>query len=162
MNGFFDGINEFFGKLSSSDNNDNNSYSDDTCLLTIPVKSMKIGGLRLFLTLYLMGQQNTPEKGSWQAIQRTESNIDMYYKDESAYLSINFQDDNEKKNISIERVGAKPSVSYTMQESVILHGVLDELQLMASNVEIDESDRLLILNEPGDAIDKAREVLSFS
>jgi hypothetical protein len=49
-----------------------------------------------------------------------------------------------------------------MQESVIIQGLLDELDTISQDEEIPLNDRLLVLKEPGDAIDVARESLAFS
>ena len=61
--------------------------------------------------------------------------------------------------IKAERYGAKPSLQYLLQESMLLHSVLDELEKTATGVEeIEEEKRLLQLREK-DGIDKARTKL---
>lgn len=169
MAGFLDDIGKFFedmGKSNSGGNDDAESGDEDseyygtTRVLTIPVDSLKIGGLRLYLAFYLMGEQNTPDKGSWRSNQVGDSGIDVYYQDRTGALMLNLDD--EAKCISIDRLGSAPSNAYLMQESAMIGGLLDELDRIASDEEIDVSDRLIQLAAPGDAIENARETLAFS
>lgn len=110
---------------------------------------------------YLMGMQNTPDPNSWKADQPTtdegEYVVDLFFHDRSAMLSIELADD----KITIDRIGSTPSTAYIMQESVILEGILDELHQCAFDEEIEEENRLLILREPKDAIENARDALAF-
>jgi hypothetical protein len=79
----------------------------------------------------------------------------MYFiKDNSAMFQITIDDD----AIRVDRNG-KPSLQYLLQESVVLHGVLDELNTLCFDGEIAVENRLLQLKEPGDAIEKARMIL---
>jgi len=128
-------------------------------LFEIPAKSMKPGGLRLFLSLHLMGQQNTPNKGSWKALQMEDgAAIDMVFHDESGSLAIRFFDD----KIAVDRLGKAPSLQYLIQESVILQGFLDELSAICFEGDVEEGNRLLVMDEPGDWIERARATTSFS
>lgn len=62
--------------------------------------------------------------------------------------------------IKADRYGQKPSLQYMLNESIMLHGLLDELNTLAFGVEdIEEDKRLIQLNDPGDAIDLARAKL---
>mmetsp|Transcript_18614 Transcript_18614/g.53115 ORF Transcript_18614/g.53115 Transcript_18614/m.53115 type:complete len:241 (-) Transcript_18614:171-893(-) len=169
-NNIFDDIRNFFdGNDGNNDNNGGNGSSnaedddDDipagtTRIATIPVKSIKPGGLRLFLMFYLMGQQNTPEQNSWRADQPISDDhvVEMYYHDASAMLTVELME----TEIRIDRTGSMPSMQYLMQESVIVQGILDELQQCSSDDGVDEADRLLI-PEPKDAIENAMESISF-
>ena len=166
LNSFFDDVGKFFEQMGGKDDSnesesdeDDNEYAGATRLLTIPAKSIKPGGLRLLLMFYLMGQQNTPEPGSWKADQPTtdEYVVDMYYHDRTAALMVKLTED----EISIDRIGSAPSNAYLMQESIIIDGILDELQVCVTQVDIKDEDRLLLLPEPQDAIEKARESLAF-
>jgi len=125
----------------------------------VPVKQIKPGGLRLFLMFYLLGMQNTPDRGAWKADQptRDEYVIDYYFHDRTAMLTIEMTEE----EITIDRIGAVPSNSYAMQETVIVQGILDELDQCAFDESIGEEDRLLLLTEPQDAIAQARSALSF-
>ena len=67
----------------------------------------------------------------------------------------------ETNRIIVDRMGTSPSNAYIMNESVIIDGLLDELDTIARDEEIAMEDRLLVLKEPGDAIDAARESLAF-
>ena len=67
----------------------------------------------------------------------------------------------ETNRIIVDRMGTSPSNAYIMNESVIIDGLLDELDTIARDEGIAMEDRLLVLKEPGDAIDAAREGLAF-
>lgn len=129
-------------------------------LVTLPVHEIKPGGLRLFLMFYMMGMQNTPDRNSWKADQPSAEDyvVDMYFHDRSAVLSVEL--DQDARTVTIDRVGSAPSTQYLMQESVIVQGVLDELEECAKDEKIPVNDRLLILKED-DSIEKAREALAF-
>ena len=170
-------------------------------LFRIPAKQLKPGGLRLFLMFYLMGMQNTPDRNTWRADQRLMSvNMSpkgvgddeeeeektyvlemLYDKDRSGMLQIELLPANggrrKRAEIRIYRCGSRPSTSYLMQESVIVDGVLDELQNISGEKDntgtippgdsdpdeapIADEDRLLI-TDPPNAIESARESLAFS
>lgn len=117
-----------------------------------------MGGLRFTLGLILISKQNEPNKGTWKANQAGDGVLDMYFLvDNTAMFSI----DMNEKSITIDRYGATPSLQYMLQESLILHEVLDELETLAFGGEEDIADenRLVQLMEPGDAIKIAREKL---
>lgn len=166
---------------------DDTATSYPLLLFEIPVKEMKVGGLRFLLGLLLMGKRNIPEVGSWKVTQANDGVLDVLYtKDETASFSITFLE----KKIILERWGTAkqvpPSLQYQLQESILLHSILDELETLSaygnkqdgrSNTnynnensnqsnqsnekteEIEDSDRLLTLIEPGDAIQIARSKL---
>lgn len=189
------------------DEDDEDELPAGTSLLfKIQAKQLKPGGLRLFLMFYLLGMQNTPDKNTWRADQRLmsvnaspkgyEDNesedepedkkyvLEMLYDvDRTGMLQIELLPEKAHKQaqIRIYRCGSRPSTSYLMQESVIVDGVLDELQNIAgekdlattiprsdnpdigteNQPEIAEEDRLLI-TDPPNAIEAARESLAFS
>lgn len=64
-----------FENLTNGHGNGGDNSSDDylpagtSIIASIPVQSLKPGGLRLFLMFYLLGMQNTPDKGTWKAHQ---------------------------------------------------------------------------------------------
>jgi hypothetical protein len=120
-------------------------------------KTMKSGGLRLYCNLYLMGLQNTPEKGCWKASQSDNSEVNLRYCDLSGSIIIQFTDD----GVTIDRLGSSPSMKYLMHESIILNGFLDELQGIVNGGDIIVENRLLTLVD-SNAIDKARGAVSFS
>lgn len=164
MSNFFDDMGYFFSNMMGGVNNNNNNDHDDDSLGTIRLvelsaASIKPGGLRLFLMLYLMGMQNTPDHRSWAVDQPTGDlyAIDCYYHDKTAVLMIRLTND----TITIDRFGSTPSMSYVMQESVIVDGILDELSSCAFDENVVDNDRLLQLPDPKDAIEKARENLAF-
>ena len=137
------------GNISpSSDDEPNN-------ILEIQCKSMKLGGLRFALGLFLIGQQNNPVKGSWAANQATETTLDMYYEDGTGMFTVRLSD----KSITVERNGSKPSLRYLLNESVMLHCLIDELNSLATEGDdIKDEDRLLHFATE-DILSKAREKL---
>ena len=138
-----------------------NDPNAPTKILEIPIKAKK-GGLRVALSFFLLGLQNEPTKGSWRFVQQDDVPLGMIFKDESAMFSIGLGDE----SITIERhtdAGNRPSLFYQLQESVILHKVLDELHALAfgkgdDGQDIEDDDRLLVL-QGKDAIDEARKEL---
>lgn len=105
-----------------------------------------------------MGEQNTPDRMSWRADQPSveEYIVDMIFHDGTGRLTVELLED----EIRIDRTGSRPSTAYLMQESVVVQGMLDELHQCASDENVVEADRLLI-PEPADAIENAREELAF-
>jgi hypothetical protein len=176
---FFDDIFKFFDPSHSSNSNNKESDSDSSSLgdsddededddatpagttriVSIPVQSIKPGGLRLFLMFYLLGMQNTPDKNTWSANQPStdEYVLEFWFRDRSAVLTLTL----ESNRISLDRTGSSPSVAYLMQETSVVQGILDELQQMASDDQVDVKDRLLVLAHP-DSIQRARDSLAFS
>ena len=122
-------------------------------IMEIPVKSIKKGGLRMVIGLCLIGLQNTPDTGSWRANQASNTVLDMIFRDNAAKFSVVLED----SVIAIERYG-QASLPYLLQESVILHRVLDELHDLAFNSEVEPENRLLQL-EAVNAIEEARSTL---
>ena len=169
LENFFN-LNSKFNKkkidMNDGDNVDSNIIGDGeeidedypgcTNIFTIKVKSIKVGGCRLFLSLFIMGQSNIPTKGSWKMNQNGDGGIDIYYKDTSGALIIEFKND----AIVVKRLGSSPSMEYLMQESSMLTGMLDQLDEIAMDSSINESDRLICLDD--DEINVVRESLSFT
>ena len=167
FNGLFDGIGKQLFGDNDGDKSDNGGNmntkiiapGDQNRVFEIPAKSMKPGGLKLFLSLHLMGQQNTPNKGSWKVLSTDDGNVDMIFHDESAGLLVRFLDD----KIAVDRWGNTPSLQYLIQESVILNGFLDELQAISLEGDVKEEDRLFVVREESSgAIEQARNAISFS
>jgi hypothetical protein len=146
-------------------NNNSNDAEDEMAagefnVITIPVKALKPGGLRLFLMFYLLGIQNSPDKSTWRADQPTteEYVVDFWYHDNSAVLSVTLSE--EKKGVIINRVGSRPSTGYMIQESLVVQGLLDELETMANDPEVAAENRLLI-PATEQTIEMARDALAF-
>ena len=166
-NGFLEGLFGLGKQMFGGDDDDNDgdrsviemAPGDTNRIFEIPAKSMKQGGLKLFLSLHLMGQQNTPNPGSWKVLKTDDGTVDMIFHDETAGLSVRFMED----KIAVDRWGANtPSLQYLIQESVILNGFLDELDSVVNEGDVSEENRLFVLEEPGDAIESARKAISFS
>jgi hypothetical protein len=157
----FDGIGRFF----SSDNNENrdrnaddDGYLGSTRLVSLEVESIKPGGLRLFLMLFLLGMQNNPEKGTWRIDQPTSDEyvVDLYFHDQTGAMMVRLAED----KVTIDRLGSTPSTAYIMQEAVVVDGILEEMQKMATDCDIKRDDRLILLRDDSE-ITSARESLSF-
>lgn len=127
-------------------------------IFKIKAKSLKVGGCRLYLSLFLVGEVNSPDKGTWRMDQNEDGGIDLYYKDATGAMMIMFHDD----EITVNRIGSAPSMNYLMSETSLVNGMLDQLDDIAFDTSIEEKDRLILLHEPGDAIDNVRESLSFN
>lgn len=157
----FDGLSGFFSSDENEDNEndvDDGSYLGSTRLVSLEVESIKPGGLRLFLMFYLLGIQNNPEKGTWRIDQPTgdEYIVDLYFHDKTGALMVSLAED----RVTIDRLGSTPSTAYIMQEAVVVDGILDEMQRMATDQDIKRDDRLILLKDDS-AICSAREALAF-
>jgi len=166
-------------KTSNNKPNDNLSepdFSSAQTLMEIPATQIKVGPLRFLLQLFLAGDvANRPTPKSWFIAQRgvdgdeqddNKQSIEVYYQDGSGMVTIELQTD----KIVISRVGARPSLVYQLQESVLLHSVLDELSRAAFDQPVDEhgrptgtviepSQRLLQLDNEK-ALEEARKTLT--
>lgn len=121
-------------------------------VLDIPAKAIKIGALRFLLQIHLVGEQNNPNPQTWLMKDGGESELDLYFYDGTGMFSL----DLTEYQIKVTRYGEKPSLQYQIQESVLLHSVLDELHKTAFEVDdIEEEKRLLRLNDDN-AIESAR------
>jgi hypothetical protein len=119
----------------------------------LPANDVKIGPLRFFLQIHLVGEQNKPEPKSWLTKQgEQDGELQVYYKDGTGMLSIELQE----YGIKMVRYGERPSLQYQLQESVLLHSVLDELLDIATVEDIEPTKRLLVLKQDDD-IQLARE-----
>ena len=130
------------------------AISNPTRLFNIPASGVKSGGLRFALGLHLIGLQNTPDEGSWRANQASNTVLEMIFRDNSAMFTITLGDE----GISVDRFGT-PSLPYLLQESLILHSVLDEINNLANEGDIEVQDRLLQLEGSEDSIAAARSTL---
>jgi len=160
MDEFFNKIEKMFGNNNDSDstqvgNSGTGTINDE--VLRIPVKSMKVGGLRLFLTLYLMGQ----ESKTWK-ISSDDDTINLFFNDGSIVLSIELSLD--ESAIIFRRLSNTGSpnmpVSYIGEEGAIVNCILDELDKMAYDDNVKFDDRLLSV-ERDDVLSDAREKFSF-
>uniref|UniRef100_A0A7R9WB48 Uncharacterized protein n=1 Tax=Pseudictyota dubia TaxID=2749911 RepID=A0A7R9WB48_9STRA len=143
-------IGGLFGKKETADPNAPKRIFDVPC----EAGTVKVGGLRFALGLHLIGQQGNPEKGTWLANQADDGVLDMFFKDKTGMFSVTL----DENSISVDRYGPRPSLQYLLQESVVLHDLLDELNSLAfEGDDIEDENRLL--RPKGDAIEKSRETL---
>lgn len=139
---------------SSNDQNDNGRSKT---LLELPAKNVKIGALRFLLNIVLVGEQNNPEPKSWMTKQVDSGDLQVYYSDGTGMLSVQFKE----YGLTFQRHGTQPSLTYQLQESILLHKILDELRSVAMDVleeGVAKEKRLLILQD-NESIDRAREKL---
>jgi hypothetical protein len=127
-------------------------------VIELPAKDVKIGALRFLLQIHLVGEQNKPVPKSWMTRQGDEAgDLRVYYQDGTGMLSIELQE----YAIKMVRYGERPSLQYQLQESVLLHSVLDELSNVALGVAEDNiaQDKRLLQLLDDSAIEKARAKL---
>lgn len=151
-------IGNLFGGLFGQDRGggDSDGGSAGAKVLDIPANTVKIGPLKFYLQIFLVGEQNKPVKGAWTLNQNDDrGTLDMYYGDGTGMFSI----DLKEYGIAVQRYGQRPSLQYVLQESVLLHAMLDELNQIAFEVDdIDQDKRLLQFADPK-ALSKVRESL---
>ena len=124
-------------------------------VLDIPAGRVKPRPLRFFLQMYILGQQNSKETRAWLPKESDDGGMEVYYKDGTGMCKILLEAD----SITVQRHGQRPSLEYQLQESLLLHGVLDELNTIAFGDEEDVKEEERLLNLSDDAIDKARASL---
>lgn len=140
-------------------NNNNNPVID---VFEIPTKVIKTKPLKFFLQIFFAGIQNTPFKGAWllNANEEVEEYLEIYFQDASGMLSIEFD---ESFGLRIRRKGKRPSLQYMLQESVLLHAVLDELEAIAfgeGDGDVKDDERLLqFSDENQDILSRVRAQL---
>ncbi len=145
-----------FGGLFGKKEVENQDPSVPTRLFDIPCKNLKLGGCRFALGLFLIGQQGTPVKGTWMANQANDGVLDMFHTDNTAMFSVIMTE----TSIAVDRYGLQPSLQYQLQESLILHNLLDEIQTLAlEGEEVEEENRLIVFADPETAISDARTKL---
>jgi len=154
-------LNGLFGAGDTVDPTTEEDIAAPKRILSFACDSVKQGALRFTLGLYLIGQQNNPTKSSWTANQADDGGLNMYYMDKTAMFSVTLSDN----SVMVDRYGSSPSLRYMLQESVLLHGFLDELESLATgnsddgDDDIKDENRLLIMTEPNTAFENARGML---
>jgi len=147
---------------ASNIGNTNDPVAD---VMNIPAKVIKTKPLKFFLQLFFVGKQNEPFKGAWllNANEEVEECLEVYFSDGTGMLSVQFDPD---YGLKIQRKGKRPSLQYMLQESVLLHLVLDELEAIAfgqgddDGQDVKEEERLLqFTDENRDILSRAREKL---
>lgn len=124
-------------------------------ILDIPTTNIKVGPLKFFLQIFLVGEQNNPLPNSWILNQNDETQtLDMYHTDGTGMFSI----DLKEYGMTVKRHGQAPSLQYQLQESVLLHALLDEVEGIAFAEDIELDKRLVQLQEEN-ALQKARDTL---
>lgn len=150
--GLFGGVGDAVKNMMGGDNNNQNG--GPKTVFEIPVDNIKQGPLRFFLQIYIVGQKNSQDSQTWLPREAEDGGLEVYFKDATGMCKIAL----EPNAIKAERHGQKPSLQYILQESVMLHGILDELNTIAFEADVEDDSKRLLLVEDG-AIDKARETL---
>ena len=146
-------VGNLFGGVFGGDKKESKGATE---IISLPVSNVKIAPLKFFLQIYLVSEQNNPVQGSW-VLNNNEENgsLDMYYKDGTGMFAIAIAEN----SVIFDRYGQRPSLEYMLQESVMIHGVLDEISEIAfGDQEIEQSKRLLQIAEK-DILDAARAKL---
>ena len=157
-------LHNLFGNLfgqqeSSNQASDNNPVVD---VIEIPTKLVKIKPLKFFLQIFFVGIQNTPFKGAWllNANEEVEDYLEVYFNDGTGMLRVEFD---VGFGLKITRKGTRPSLQYMLQESVLLHAVLDELEAIAfgeGDGDVKDEERLLQFTEENqDILERERAKL---
>lgn len=142
-----------FGKLEGLLGGNNSDQGPKT-VLDLAASDVKVGALRFLLNIHLVGECNKPEPKSWLTREGDYGVLNIYYQDGTGMLSLELQE----YSIKAIRYGEKPSLQYVLQESVLLHSILDEISDVAFEVEAEEKKRLLRFPDET-VIEKARETL---
>lgn len=144
-----------YGQSTNEGETEEEADPNRSLLFEIPVESIKIGSLRLALGMFLVGRQNTPSRNSWKANQSSENILHMIFGDQTAMISITLKPNAIVVSRHTDGIHP-PSLMYQLQESVLLHSVLTEIDTLAFGAEGGES-RLIELKKS--AIGKARSTL---
>jgi hypothetical protein len=149
-------VGNLFGGLFGQEKQAPAANNGPKMVIDMPAINVKVGPLKFFLQIYLVGSQNNPVKGSWVLTTNDENGaLQMYYKDGTGMFALGLKEN----SIDVQRFGERPSLEYLLQESVMLHGVLDEINQIAFEVEDIEEEKRLLRFADDDAISKARENL---
>jgi len=114
---------------------------------------LKLGGLRMLLSLVLVSSQNKPEKGSWTPRQ-TDKELRMRWNKTGDEVIITLFE----RGVSVSRESVVQNLEYLLHESLLLHSVLDELEELSSDPEILEENRLISFTSV-ETINTARNML---
>lgn len=125
-----------------------------TTIFEIPTKDVKVGALQFVIQIHMVTVGNKPTKGTWFPKQNDDGGLDLYFKDGSGMCTIVVSE----YMVKAERYGSTPSLQYMLQESVLLHSVLDELEKTAFEPDVEPEKRLIQLREE-DGFEKARLTL---
>jgi hypothetical protein len=105
--------------------------------LTLP-PDVDMDGLLQSIGTYLVSRQNKPNVGAWTVSKYKDRILHVLFKDHSAMFSVEFVKSSSR--IVVQRhtdTTKRASLQYMLQESVMLHGVLDEVSSLVSDSTID-------------------------
>lgn len=96
-------------------------------IVDLPMQYVK-SSIRVLLSFHLMAHQHTPSQDSWKLVQTEEIPLGMLFRDHTALLVVRIV----SNRIRIERHPAGPNVLpslvYQLQESLLVHAILDHLE----------------------------------
>eukprot|EP00986_Skeletonema_menzelii_P013046 scaffold7396_cov127-Skeletonema_menzelii.AAC.9 len=144
------------------DSNDPNAPKE---LFTLPIPD-RIDSTSFLQSVgeYLVSQKNKPLVGSWTISQYGEDALHVLFKDHSAMFSLEFgvaldkATSHAKASVVAERHtdgSSAASLQYMLQESVLLHGLLDYFSQVMLDDSSDEAENEYL----GQEIEKARDTL---
>lgn len=97
--------------------------------------------------MYLVSRQNKPMIGAWKVSKYGDSALHVLFKDHSAMFSITYT--KAPSSMVVERhtdTNKRASLQYMLQESVMLHAVLDEAMRLISETELNGSSEIDLFN----------------
>jgi hypothetical protein len=135
-----DFVDKFFELVS----NHNNDAIQPKTMIQLEASNIKVGALRFLLHIHLVGEQNNPIPNAWICREADEEEdpknhknvLNVYYQDGTAMLSIRIQEN----GITMIRYGTKPSLPYQIHESILIHNLLDEIQIVAFGTSSNTND----------------------
>lgn len=98
LKGIFDGLTNALNNNFDGQSEDDEMAAGTSIIASIPVQTLKPGGLRLFLMFFLLGMQNTPDKGSWKAHQPDSPPSPITQYSSSTPTTSSETDDDESDN----------------------------------------------------------------
>jgi hypothetical protein len=124
-------------------------------VVSLDCESLK-GSIRTFMIFYIMG-----EHPSWRADSGEGRNIEMSWSKGGKQLgSIDLLMDHEasSKQVKVRRTSGGANEDFLGAERAFLEAFLTEIEVLASDPEVDPADRLVTLSDS--AIEEARESLA--
>ncbi|KAL7486408.1 hypothetical protein ACHAW6_012009 [Cyclotella cf. meneghiniana] len=136
----------------STEDSDSNDPTEIFTLL-LPDR-VDMDSLLHYIGTYIVSRQNKPITGAWTVSKYGDAILNVLFKDHSAMFSINFvgphQNNVSSSRIVVERhtdTNRRSSLQYMLQESVLLHGILDELSKFMSERKLDGNQRVTFNDE---------------
>ena len=122
-------------------------------IFTLPYPSeINSDALLLSMGAHLVARQDKPMTGAWKVSKYGDAALHVLFKDHSAMFSISFI--KPRSRIVVERhtdTNKRASLQYMLQESVMLHSVLDEFSKLINQEALNDIQRASFEKGVGDA-----------